>query len=80
MKTYNSQFAQGIFATVTFILVLGALAMIWPGIMALFFGVLLLFQSFSAEQEIVVLSWTEVGHWSIVFTSLRRPGFQVILL
>jgi hypothetical protein len=53
--------------------------MIWPAIIALSLGVLLLLQSFGAEQEVVVLSWSEIGNLSIVFSSLRRPGFSAIL-
>jgi hypothetical protein len=64
-----------------FFLVLGALAMIWPGIIALIFGVFLLVESFfGAEQEIAILSWAEASNLSIVFTSLRRFGSPAILL
>jgi hypothetical protein len=52
---------------------------IWPAIIAVFLGVLLLLQSFSAEQEIAVLSWTEVGNLSVVFAALRRPGLPAML-
>jgi hypothetical protein len=54
--------------------------MIWPGIIAVSLGVLLLLQSFSDSQEIAVLSWKEVGNLSIVFVSLWRPGLPAILL
>ncbi|HWF60617.1 MAG TPA: hypothetical protein VN666_09965 [Nitrospira sp.] len=53
--------------------------MIWPAIMALLLGVLLLLQSCGAEQEIAVLSWTEVGNVPIVVAALRRPGLPSIL-
>lgn len=36
---------QDTLAAITFILAVGALALIWPGIMALFLGVLLLLRS-----------------------------------
>lgn len=51
------------------VMVVGALAMIWPSIIALFLGVFLLLKSCSAEQEIAGLSWTEIGNLSIVFGS-----------
>lgn len=75
----QSQIIQQTFAAIALVLVLGALSMIWPAIIALSLGVLLLLQSFGAEQEIVVLSWSEVGNLSIAFTSLRRPGLPTIL-
>ncbi|MDF0650273.1 MAG: hypothetical protein P0121_02245 [Nitrospira sp.] len=53
--------------------------MIWPVILSIFLGVLLLLQSFSAEPEIAVLSWVEVGHVPIVLASPRRPGLLTML-
>lgn len=79
MITGKSQFLQLTMSAITFVLVVGALSMIWPGIIALFLGVLWLLQSFSAEQEIVVLSWAEVENASIVFSSFRRPGLPAML-
>ena len=71
---------QQTLAGMTLVLVIGALSMIWPGIFALFLGVLLLLlQSCGVEQEIAMLSWSEVGNLPIVFTSLRRPGSPAIL-
>lgn len=78
MITVKSQFLQLTLSAITFALVLGALSMIWPGIIALFLGVLLLLQS-CAEREIAALSWAEIGNMPIVFASLRRPGFPAIL-
>jgi hypothetical protein len=78
MITIKSQFVQHALTAITFILVLGALSMIWPGIIAIFLGVFLLIQSFTASQEIAVLSWTEVGHVPLVVSSLRRPVFSTI--
>jgi hypothetical protein len=60
MITAQSQFLQLTLSAVTFVVVIGALSMIWPAIIALFLGVLWLLQSFSAEQAMVVLSWAEV--------------------
>lgn len=79
MITVKSPFVQQTLAAITLILILGALSMIWPAIMALLLGVLLLLQSCGAEQEIAALSWTEVGHVPIVFAALRRPGLPAIL-
>ena len=76
MITVKSQFLQLTLSAITFIFVLGALSLIWPGIIALFLGFLMLLQSCHAEQE----SWTELGHVSIVFASLRRPDLPSILL
>jgi phage-related minor tail protein len=79
MTTAKSQFVQQTLAAITLVLVLGALSMIWPAIIGLFLGVLLLLQSCGAEQEIAVLSWTEVGNLPTVFASLRRPTLPAIL-
>jgi hypothetical protein len=48
MTTAQSPFIQHTLATLTFVLVVGALAMIWPGIIGLFLGVVLLLKSCSA--------------------------------
>ena len=79
MIKVQSQFVQQTLAAITLVLILGALSMIWPAIMALLLGVLLLLQSCGVEEEIAVLSWTEVGNMPIVFASLRRSGFPAIL-
>lgn len=79
MIKVQSQFVQQVLAAITLVLVLGALSMIWPAIIAVFLGVLLLLQSCGAEQEIALLSWTEVGNVPIAFASLRRPGLPAIL-
>ncbi|BFU92222.1 MAG: hypothetical protein NTAFB01_34090 [Nitrospira sp.] len=51
----KSQLVQLPLAVITFVLILGALSMIWHAIMALFLGVLLLLQPFSGELRVVVL-------------------------
>ncbi len=79
MIRVKSPLVQQMLTGITFVFVLVALSMIWPGIMALFLGILLLLQSCSVEQEIAVLSWTEVSNLPVVFTSLRRPGLPAIL-
>ncbi|NGZ02483.1 MAG: hypothetical protein CV090_05460 [Nitrospira sp. WS238] len=80
MTTNKSPFIQHVLTAITLVLVLGALSMIWPGIIAVFLGVLLLIQSLTASQEIAVLSWAEVGHVPLVVSSLRKPGLSAILL
>lgn len=53
------------------VLALGALLMIWPGIFALFFGMLLLLQSCAAEQEYTAWGWAEVRlcSYRLIFSS-----------
>ena len=79
MTRGKNPLAQQMLAGITLVFILGALAMIWPGIIALFLGVLLLLQSCSAEQEILALSWTELSNVSILFASVRRPWVPAIL-
>ncbi|UVT17213.1 MAG: hypothetical protein H8K04_06605 [Nitrospira sp.] len=79
MMRAKSPLVQQTLAGITLILVLGALAMVWPVMITLFLGVLLLIQSCGAEQEIAVLVWTEVGEWSIFIDSFRRPGFSAMV-
>ncbi|NJL17758.1 MAG: hypothetical protein HC938_11750 [Nitrospira sp.] len=74
MSRVRSQFVQHAVAAITLVLILGALSMIWPGIIAVSLGVLLLLQSFSDSQEIALLSWTEAGNVPMVLSSLRGPG------
>lgn len=79
MSTAKSQFLQLTLSAITFVIVIGALSMIWPAIIALFLGVLLLLQSLGTEPDVAVLSWTEVGNLPIVVASLRRPGLPTLL-
>ncbi|MGC4095759.1 MAG: hypothetical protein QM706_01470 [Nitrospira sp.] len=59
MIRVKSPFVQQTLSGIMIILVFGALSLVWPGIIALFYGVLLLLQSCSTEQEILALSLTE---------------------
>jgi len=79
MVTAKSSFGNHALAATVFVFVLGSLSMIWPGIMALIFGLFLLLQSFGVGQEIAVLSWAEISNLPIVFTSLRRSAPSAIL-
>ena len=79
MITVKSQFLQLTLSAITFIVVIGALSMIWPAIIALFLGALLLLQSLGTEPEMAVLSWNEMGHVPLVVASFRRPGLPAML-
>jgi hypothetical protein len=79
MITVKNQLLQLTLSAITFLLVVGALSMIWPAIIGLFLGVLLLLQSLGTEPDVAVLSWTEVGNLPIVVASLRRPGLPTLL-
>jgi hypothetical protein len=79
MITVKSQFLQLTLSAITFALVVGALSMIWPVMIALFLGALLLLQSLGTEPDVAVLSWTEIGHVPIVVASLRRADLPSIL-
>lgn len=72
MMRVKSLLIQRTLSGVMLVLILGALSMIWPGIIALFLGVLLLLQSCSVEQNILALSWTEFSNLSFAFASLRQ--------
>lgn len=74
MSRVRSQFVQHAVAAITLVLILGALSMIWPGIIAVSLGVLLLLQSFTDSQEIAAWSWAEAGNVPMVLSSLRRLG------
>ncbi|MDH4082746.1 MAG: hypothetical protein OEV99_03610 [Nitrospira sp.] len=78
MITGKSQLVQYTWAAIALVLVFSALSMIWPGIIAVSLGVLLLLQSVNANQELALLSCGEVGHLPIVFSSLRRSGLPAI--
>jgi hypothetical protein len=79
MITVKSQFLQLTLSAITFALVIGALSMIWPAIIALFLGALLLLQSLGTEPDVAVLSWAEVGQVPVVVASLRRADLPSIL-
>ncbi len=79
MLTAKSQLSQDTVAAVVFVLALGSLSMIWPGIIVLSFGLFLLLQSFGVGQEITVLSWAEVTHLPIVLASFRPSSSPSIL-
>ncbi len=74
-----SQLARDTVTAMAFVLVVGSLSMIWPGIMALIFGLFLLLQSFGIGHEIAVLSYADLTHLPIVFAPFRRSGPLSIL-
>ena len=77
MLTAKSQLVQDTVAALVFVFVVGSLSMIWPGIIALSFGLFLLIQSFGVGQEITMLSSAEVTNLPMVFASFRRPGSSI---
>lgn len=79
MIMLKSQFVQHVFAAITLAFVLGVLSMIWPAIIAVFLGLLLLLQSFGAEPEIARLFWSEAANVSLVIGDFRRPGLPAVL-
>lgn len=78
MISVKSPFVQQMLVAMTLFATIGALSVVWPAIIALALSVFLLFHSFGSEQEIVLLSGTEISHMSILFTVLRCPGLLVI--
>jgi hypothetical protein len=79
MLPAKKQLSHDTVAAMVFIFALGSLSMIWPGIIALSFGLFLLIQSFGVGQEVTMLSWAEVTNLPIVFASFRRSGPPSIL-
>ena len=79
MTTVKRRFSYLTVETITFVLVLGILSMIWPAIIALFLGALLLLQWFSPEQEMGVLLWTDIESLPSRFASLWQSGLPSIL-
>ncbi len=55
-KAVKSQFIQSTGVALTLVLILGALAMVWAGIIGLFLWAFLLFSSFGGDQASLVLS------------------------
>jgi UPF0716 family protein affecting phage T7 exclusion len=78
MMTPSSQIGQHALEALTIVFVLGALSMIWPGILALVFGLFLLIQPFGAGQEMAILSWAEISNVPMVFSSLRRSDSPAV--
>lgn len=74
MVTAKSSFGNHALAATVFVFVLGSLSMIWPGIIALIFGLFLLLQSFGVGQEITVLSSADINNLPIVFASHLQSG------
>lgn len=79
MIMFKSQFVQLVFTAITLGFILCALSMIWPAIIAVFLGILLLLQSLGTEPEIARLSWSEVDNVSVVIGAFRRPSPPTVL-
>ena len=80
MLIAKSQLARDAVTAMVFIFVLGSLSMIWPGIIALSFGLFLLLQSFGVGQEITMLLGTEVTNVPMVLASFLGSDPLSILL
>jgi hypothetical protein len=80
MIIVKNQFIQHLLTAVTLVLVLGALSMIWPMILAIFLWILGLFQSISTKPAVAVLFWDEVGSISVVLNGFRHPGLPSVFL
>jgi hypothetical protein len=78
MIKVKRQSLQLTLSVITVVLVIGSLSMVWPAIIALFLGAVLLLQSCCFEEVIAMLSWAEVENMSVV-ASLRRPGLPAML-
>lgn len=79
MLTAKSQLAQDTLAMMVFVFIIGSLSVIWPGILALSFGLFLLIQSFGVGQEITMLLGTDVTNIPIAVASFRRSAPPSIL-
>jgi hypothetical protein len=77
IKVKNRPF-QLMLSVIWFVLVIGSLSMVWPAIIALFLGAVLLLQTCCFEEVIAMLSWVEGEHTSVV-ASLRRPSLPAML-
>lgn len=49
-------------SVIIFVLVIGSLSMVWPAIISLFLGAILLLKSCCLKEVIATASWAEVGH------------------
>lgn len=78
MIKVKRQSLQLMLSVITAVLVVGSLSMVWPAIIALFLGAILLLQSCCLEEMIAMLSWAEIGYMPNV-ASLRRSGLSAVL-
>ena len=77
MITDKSKFLKLMVSPIMIGFVIGALSMIWPCIIALLLGVLLLLQSFAVDQRVVLRSRAEVNNILVIVASSRRPELSV---
>ncbi len=78
MTTVKSQFVQLTGTALTLVLILGALATVWAGIIGLFLWAFLLLSSFGGDQASLVLSSIEIDPLTIVFGPLQWDGLSVM--
>jgi hypothetical protein len=76
--TMKSPFVQQTLVAMMLFATIGTLSVIWPAIIAVVLSVFMLFHSFGAGQEIILLSGTEISHMSVIFSALQRPSFLTI--
>ena len=61
MSKAKRQSLQLAWFVITFVLVIGSLSMVWPAIISLFLGAILLLKSCCLKEVIALLSWAVVG-------------------
>lgn len=62
MNKVKNPLVQQTLSGMIIMVVFGALSTTWPAILALFYGVLVLLQSCSADHEILTLAWVEFSN------------------
>lgn len=78
MKSGKNQFIRLIGTALTLVLVLGALASVWAGIIGLFLWAFLLLSSFGGEQASLVLSSIQIDPLMIAFSP--RPWDDLLAI
>ena len=79
MKTGKNQFVQLMGTAFTLVLILGALATVWAGIIGLFLWAFLLLSSSGGDQASLVLSAIQIDPLTIAFGSCQVGDLLAIL-
>lgn len=79
MKTGKNEFVQLMGTAFTLVLILGALATVWAGIIGLFLWAFLLLSSFGGDQASLVLSAIQIDPLTIAFGSCQVGDLSAIL-
>lgn len=69
--TMKSPFVQQTLVAMMLFATIGTLSVIWPATIAVVLSVFMLFHSFGAGQEIILLSGTEISHMSVILTAFQ---------